>query len=160
MSINGNSDVYGQVCNDTADGAGRVENWGYAIARIIEDYNWLPAYHRLVIPVSDEGGYCGSNTTSIRENENCTPFGYNGGIDVLIHSIDLANLQDPIVHISPVLFDNMHTSLPGYGQCLADGTGGSFNSSISNWSVHTINVINATFCDGDGDGHMDCTLVP
>ncbi|MDD5749252.1 MAG: IPT/TIG domain-containing protein [Patescibacteria group bacterium] len=175
VSADGDQVLYGERCQDYlniignpdpgfisghGDAAGRLSNWGYAMTKIIPDYNWLPGYHRLLIPVSDEGGYCGSNASILRANENCNPdtsFG-SGTHDVLAHSIDLANSQNTKVAISPVLFTNFHAELAAHGQCLADGTGGRYLSSTTGWSAATISVINSTFCDGRGDGFMDCTL--
>jgi len=156
VNRNGEPTVY-ETCSDASDPAGRVENWGYATKRIIEDYEWLDGYQRLVIPISDEAAYCGSNGSTIEDIENCID---DGGNDILLDIIELANLENPAVHVSPVLFPYVHEDLAIHGQCLASGTGGVFMSTTDNWAVTTVQVVNATFCDGDGDGHMDCTLVP
>ena len=46
------------------------------------------------------------------------------------------------------------------GQALADDTGGLFINTTEDWEVEIMNIINASFCDGNGDGFMDCTLPP
>ena len=40
-------------------GAGDIENWGPAAAIVAERFPWQPDAARLVIPVADEGPYCG-----------------------------------------------------------------------------------------------------
>jgi len=45
-------------CNDGF--AGDIENWGPAVALVANDLAWDPDAVRLVIPVADEGSYCGS----------------------------------------------------------------------------------------------------
>ncbi|MEE4329627.1 MAG: hypothetical protein V2J10_02090, partial [Wenzhouxiangella sp.] len=40
--------------------AGEIENWGPAVALVANDLPWEPDAVRLVIPVADEGSYCGS----------------------------------------------------------------------------------------------------
>lgn len=158
VSINGDS-AYGESCNDS-DGindadqfAGRLENWGYGIDEIVNNYRWRNDYHRVIIPVSDEAAYCGGNAT-IYGNEN-----YDGSAtlpDVLTAAVSSANSSDPKVHISPVL--RRWSPLFPIGQALADDTGGLFTSDVSGWAAHVINVINSTFCDGNGDKFMDCTM--
>ena len=168
VSRDGDRTLYGEACSDygelytgEGDAAGRVENWGYAMTKIIEDYDWLAGYQRILIPISDEGGYCGSNGPAIiRENENCTITPLPPGTeDVLVRSINLANTQDPVVHINPVLLSTFQ-DLSSYGECIANPTGGVYSNTTTNWTIQTMDVINSTFCDGNGDGHMDCTLPP
>jgi len=154
VSVDG--DTYytgGLACNSDYDWAGRLENWGYAANRIAQDYNWLPGYQRIVAPVSDEAAYCGGNT-GLSNNEN---YDYTTLPDVLVDLVYNARAISPMVHVSPVLL--RHDSwLAPVGQAIANDTGGLFTNSTSDWANQTTEIINATFCDGIGDGHMDCTL--
>ncbi|MEN1727665.1 MAG: putative Ig domain-containing protein, partial [Pseudomonadota bacterium] len=45
-------------CDDGFNGA--IENWGPAVAVVADQLAWDPEAVRLVIPVADEGSYCGS----------------------------------------------------------------------------------------------------
>ncbi|MBU1203385.1 Ig-like domain-containing protein [Patescibacteria group bacterium] len=155
VTINGDIPDFDEAChsNNSDQFAGRLENWGYAISKIIEGYNWKPGYQRVVLPVSDEAAYCGGNSI-IHENED-----YDASLpDVLYSASQAARLSDPAVHISPVL--RRFTPIYDIGQRLADDTGGLFTNEVTGWAAQTIKVINSSFCDGNGDAHMDCTLEP
>lgn len=149
-------DIYNYpVCMDSYDYGGRLENWGYAAREVASYYDWRPDYHRVIIPVSDEAAYCGGNTgNNINENYDAATLP-----DILVDVVTAARAMDPIVHISPVLLRHDDWLAP-VGQAVANDTGGLFTNITSGWAAQTINIINSTFCDGDGDGHMDCTLVP
>lgn len=154
ISINGDTPTY-PACSDSYDYGGRLENWGYATREIASHYNWQPGYHRVIVPVSDEAAYCGGNiSNNINENYDAATLP-----DILVDAVTAARATDPMVHISPVLLRHDDWLMP-VGQAVANDTGGLFTNSTSNWAAQTINVINSTFCDGDGDGHMDCKLVP
>lgn len=141
------------------------ENWGYAMKRVIEDYNWLDSYHRIVVPVSDEYAVCGNgnnsdypNSAGLKDNEDFDD--ENGVYDVLVDAVDKAIANR--VFINPVLLNG---AMYGIGQRMADATGGAFTNTTNNWEVQTLQVINSTICDGTGpasvpDGHMDCTIDP
>ena len=158
VSINGDPAFFeglNNECNDAFDYGGRLENWGYATREIASSYNWLADYHKVIVPVSDEAAYCGGNTgNSINENYDATDLP-----DILVDLVTEARAMDPIVHVSPVLLRHDDWLAP-IGRAIANDTGGLFTNRTDNWLAQTINVINSTFCDGDGDGHMDCSLVP
>lgn len=143
-------------CNDSTDFAGRIENWGYAINKIIDSYNWLPDYQRVVVPISDEGAWCGGQTISDYEDYDLLS-GWHLVPDILVRAVNHAVAQEPMVHISPVLFTQADLVNP-IGPAIARDTMSIFTNRTTNWSDHTVSTINSTFCDGDGDGHMDCSL--
>ena len=153
-------DINYQDCSSN----GSLEDWGYAIKRIAESYAWLPDYHRVVIPVSDEHASCGSGMDTYDNYIEELP-----DADVLIDAVAACNLdEDNPVFINPVLI-NGGVTLEDIGEAIAADTGGLFTDSTTDWRVETMTVINSTICDGAGgsdvsmpnggpDGHMDCTL--
>ncbi|MFA6253458.1 MAG: fibronectin type III domain-containing protein [Patescibacteria group bacterium] len=155
---------------------GRLENWGYAIKRINESYNWLTGYQRIVIPVSDEYAWCGGATAAVggaydppKNNEDFSAeLGANIN-DVLRAAVNSAHAARPNIHISPVILRN--GGYPGdattdawgrqnqiLGRAIANDTGGIAVTTYDNWNATLILVINSAFCDGNGDGTMDCSL--
>jgi hypothetical protein len=178
--INGEVLFNGDPSYETCFSSDSTENWGYAIKRIAEDYNWLEGYHRIVAPVSDEYASCGGGISGstpgipaeeVEDFDDASP-----ATDILMDAVAACNAdaENP-VFINPVLFPTMY---PGYfpaedldwiGPAIAEATGGLNSNSILDWELATISVINSTICDGAGggdasmlhggpDGSMDCTL--
>lgn len=165
--IDGVVDYYGDPNYQTCDRYAGTENWGYAIKRIAEDYNWLPNYHRIIVPVSDEYGSCGGTglAQSVEDfNNSVDP------VDILVDAVAACNANpDNPIYINPVLLQATDfppaTDLEWIGPMISDATGGLFTNSPLDWEVQTLQVINSTICDGTGpagvpDGHMDCVLDP
>lgn len=155
---------------------GRLENWGYAIKRINENYNWLTGYQRIVIPVSDEYAWCGGATAAAggaydppKNNEDFSAESGANTADVLRAAVNSAHAARPNIHISPVILRN--GGYPGdattnawgmqnqlLGRAIANDTGGMAITTYDNWNATLIRVINSAFCDGNGDGTMDCSF--
>ncbi len=155
-------------CLDTLadEYAGNIENWGPAIDKIVTDYNWLDGYQRIVVPVSQDYAWCGngwSGTTPILNlNED---FVGDATSDILVSAVNRALLQTPAVRISPILFDATYAvGTTGYNIAsnIAERTSGLFSNqtpdSSTTWGNNIVQIINTAFCDGNGDGVMDCSF--
>lgn len=85
------------------------EDWALATAIVAGNYPWAADTLRLVIPLSDEGPWCGDPVTDLDE----------AAID---HAISVAASADVIV--SPVIGSGANGATIDLAQLLADGTGG------------------------------------
>ncbi len=85
------------------------EDWGLAVAVIAGNYPWAPDTLRLVIPLSDEGPWCGDPVNSLDN-------------DAITHAIAVANANDVVV--SPVTASGSSLDVIALAQQIADATGG------------------------------------
>jgi len=145
-------------CNDNEPG-GRLENWGYATDKIINSYNWLPDYQRVVIPVSDEYAWCGGDVSIINPADNENNISSDSTADILVNIINSANAVSPNVFVSPVILAGANNIVTA--RQVADATGGylSTTADASAWNTNLNLIIGGVFCDGrEPWGVMDCTL--
>jgi hypothetical protein len=79
------------VLNQTCTGGvqGPNENWGPAIAERIASYSWRPGATRIIIPISDEGPYCGDGCNNDDENS-------------IIAAYNAVNAADPNIFVFPI----------------------------------------------------------
>lgn len=85
------------------------EDWALAVAVVAGEFAWSPDALRVIIPLSDEGPWCGDRVTDLDE----------AAID---HAILIANQNDVIV--SPISASGSSSAVIALGQALADATGG------------------------------------
>ncbi len=87
------------------------EDWGLATAVVAGAYPWLPATEsiRLVIPLSDEGSWCGDPVTQLDQ-------------DAITFAVAVALASGVIV--SPITGSGSSSSVIALAQSLADETGG------------------------------------
>lgn len=97
----------GAGCGSTI--AGASEDWGRGTATVAEFYDWRPGAVRLVVPISDEGPYCGSGIS------------VEDGLEIL-EAIEAAN--DNGVIVSPITGDGSSQAVLDFAAELAAGTGG------------------------------------
>ncbi|MFA5126701.1 MAG: Ig-like domain-containing protein [Patescibacteria group bacterium] len=132
--------------------AGNIENWAYATAKIAEAYQWINDYQRIIVPVSDEYAWCGGNSTIFTNDDNYGPGVTSGWLYDAVQ-----NAIDNNIHISPVFF-NTYTPAVEAATNVANDTGGSLITDNTGWDTNIMRIVNSAFCDGNGDGIMDCTL--
>jgi hypothetical protein len=95
-----------------------LEDWGLATAVVAGAYSWLPEGEsiRLIIPLSDEGPWCGDPVT---QND----------LDAIAHAISVA--RDAGVIASPITGSGSSGAVLSLAQALADSTGGIHFSSTT-----------------------------
>jgi DNA-binding beta-propeller fold protein YncE len=124
------------------------EDWGRATAVVAGMFPWLPEDQsiRLIIPLSDEGPWCGDGIT-------------DDDYESIAHAITLA--QDNQVIVSPVTASGSSGTVVALAQEIATATGGQqFSSSdveteIAAGIVGIVSQACASFTDCDGNGTLD-----
>jgi len=95
-----------------------IEDWGRAVSVTSWERPWLTDSIRLVVPLSDEGLWCGDPTTDPGVDR-----------DALVNAIWAAQTKD--VMVSPVTCSGSDSAMIAMAQQLADSTGGQrFASSL------------------------------
>ena len=128
------------------------EDWGLATAVVAGSFPWLPASNsiRLIIPLSDEGAWCGDPVTQMDN-------------DAITHAISIAQQNNVIV--SPITGTGASASVIGLAQSLATATGGLRFSSTNSandiaFAIADL-VLDACASEGDCDGNGvidDCEI--
>ncbi|MHC4947129.1 MAG: hypothetical protein ACYTG1_02550, partial [Planctomycetota bacterium] len=90
------------------------EDWGLAVAILAARHPWQPDAVRLIVPLSDEGAWCGDPSTAI-------------DTDSIDHAITVASAYGVIC--SPITGNGSSGSVIAQAQALAAGTGGEHFSS-------------------------------
>ena len=85
------------------------EDWGLATAVVAGEFPWLPGAMRLIVPISDEGPWCGDPVTQT-------------DIDAIAHAIVIA--QENSVIVSPITGTGSSGSVISLAQQIAAATGG------------------------------------
>ncbi|MBN1885088.1 MAG: hypothetical protein JW876_06155, partial [Candidatus Krumholzibacteriota bacterium] len=127
---------------------GCSEDWALATAVVAGLYPWQPHGEsiRLIIPLSDEGPWCGDPVTEYDEA-------------AIEHAISVAQTADVIV--SPITGTGATSTVKNLAQALADSTGGiHFNSTepaldITESIVGLVLNACASFTDCNGNGTLD-----
>jgi hypothetical protein len=138
--------------------AGNIENWGYATERIARGYGWQSGYQRIIVPVSDEFAWCGGfvdathDPSSFTNDDNYGPSVTSGWLYNAVQQAQANNIR-----ISPV-FLNTYGPAVTAATNVADATGGQLISTDTGWDTNIMRIINSAFCDGNGDGVMDCSF--
>jgi len=154
----------------------RTEHTAYAMKVLAEDYNWLAGYQRVLIPITDEGMWCGDAINDyddyiIGTNTYDAADGVAGAhVEGLVEAVEACNAANPPVHINPIWLSPSKTLGANAARNIAIDTGGLYientqaevqdNTSViaGLWADNIEEVLDAAFCDGDRDGYMDCTL--
>lgn len=124
------------------------EDWGLATAVVAGLCPWLPdsTSIRLIIPLSDEGPWCGDPVT---QNDN----------DAITHAIAIAVENEVIV--SPITGTGSSGSVIALAQALANSTGGTHFSSSESANDIAYAIVSlvldacAAITDCDGNGVLD-----
>jgi hypothetical protein len=87
------------------------EDWGRATSVVAGNKIWLPDSVRLIVPLSDEGPWCGDPVTDPGVDR-----------DSIVHAIWAAQTYD--VTVSPVTCSGSSSAVINMAQLLADSTGG------------------------------------
>jgi sugar lactone lactonase YvrE len=124
------------------------EDWGRATAVVAGLFPWQPdsTTIRLVVPLSDEGAWCGDPSSQI-------------DYDSISHAISVAHANDVIV--SPITGTGSSSAVIAQAQALADSTGGTRFSSSTLASEIAYGVVQlvldacARYEDCDGSGVLD-----
>jgi hypothetical protein len=124
------------------------EDWGRAVAVAAGSFPWLPEGEsiRLVIPISDEGPWCGDAVTQ-------------DDLDSIAHAISVAQQNDVIV--SPITGTGSGSAVITLAQEIAAATGGVHSSSsesvseIAGGIADLVSQACAAFTDCDGNGTLD-----
>jgi|GEM_PF-1302089 cysteine-rich repeat protein len=160
------SEWFNNLCGPNGQGDTQ-EHWGYAVEKVATNYNWENDYQRIIIPVSDEAAYCGNDFNDYDDYDESTS---NGNAldgwnftEILVDTVNACNNSDQQIYLNPVLINTELAGLyysghPSYNvaQAIADDTGGVFNNTTDNWAESIISLVDHLFCDGNGDGYMDC----
>jgi len=124
------------------------EDWGLATAMVAGVYPWMPdsTSIRLVIPLSDEGPWCGDPVTQFDQ-------------DAITHAITIA-LENEVI-VSPITGSGSSGSVIELAEAIADATGGSHFSSttqadeIAYAIIELILTACAAFTDCNENGVLD-----
>ena len=105
------------VLAENCDAQSDDEDWGRAVAIVAGARNWLPNSTRLIVPIFDEGPWCGDPIS-------------DPGVDREAINQAILNARAAEVTVSPVLGDGSSGTLTAIADDLALATGGqSFQSS-------------------------------
>lgn len=96
-----------ETCTDGL--AGPRENWGPATAIAAARYPWTDGSVRLIVPVTDEGPYCGDGLTVLDDT-------------AVAHAVSVALAHDVVV--SPIVPDDVSDPLKVQAILVGEGTGG------------------------------------
>jgi len=124
------------------------EDWGLATAVVAGLYPWMPVGEsiRLIIPLSDEGSWCGDPVTAMDQ-------------DAVTHAIAVA--RDSTVIVSPITGTGSSSAVVTLAQAIADSTGGlHFSSStpsndIGQAIVDLVLAACAAYTDCNGNHVLD-----
>ncbi|MEM7260752.1 MAG: putative Ig domain-containing protein, partial [Planctomycetota bacterium] len=99
----------GGIGADCSSSAGEQEDWGRATAAVAEFFPWTPGAVRVIVPVADEGPYCGDGLFADDQLS----------VDAAVEAAVAAG-----VIVSPITGDGSSAGVLELAQELADGTGG------------------------------------
>ncbi len=100
------------------------EDWGRGVAMVAGTYQWTPGSRRIIIPLFDEGAWCGDPLTA----DDTT---------ALDHAILMAQTEDVVVY--PITGDGTDAAVVSQADTLASSTGGTrFASTGSNSGLSSI----------------------
>lgn len=122
------------------------EDWALATAIVADGYDWAPGAVRLIVPVSDEGPYCGAGLTASDE-------------EAIDYAVTVAVANEVVV--SPIIpgyvTDDPHRVL---AELLADGTGGveTFATFEPEELLQTVTAVAGAACETQQDDAVAPTL--
>ncbi len=131
--------------------SGDEEDWGRGTSVIAGRFAWTANSIRLIVPVSDEGAWCGSNSEDSGVNQ--------ADLDSVNWAIEVA--QDNRAIVSPILasgyYNTANVPMETHAVLLANGTGGTVSRELAGPNlVEAIKgivrdaCIQAQDCDGNG----------
>ncbi|MCC6621788.1 MAG: lamin tail domain-containing protein, partial [Deltaproteobacteria bacterium] len=115
------------------------EDWGRATAVVAEEFPWTPGAVRLIVPVADEGPWCGDPVLDPGNDR-----------DSVLHAALVARARD--VYVSPVVASGALAGVATLAQVLADETDGlAVASAGASGLVDDVMRIVRRACFGDRD---------